>query len=378
MKSLYLGLLSRWVLLAAVLLLSLQCGAVTASMETSISGDTRAVHKHSSAAESRKTLVLPDKIIVGYANWNQCDEQLVTAVQQGVNVLIWFSVNLIANPDTGLPQVSGGPNRACVETIITRIRELNLPTIHLISIGGWNSPHPDTSNSAESVYESWKLWNQGTFDGFDWDIEGNDDMSSPYNHFTIQCLDLMGRMSQLAKKDGFIVTMAPAESYVDVTTSVFDVDLNHTYPEWATLQPNFAYHGHNVYAYLLTKFAKTQLTHPRSSMEPNDEVHVVDTFDFVMIQLYEGYSHAEYNTTILGQSSTDYIIKFVERVNAGWTIDFGEEYGGSVHISIPNTKLLVGTCLARLIFQLLLLNKLTSRLGKWMGWRWKISACISR
>ena len=60
------------------------------------------------------------------------------------------------------------------------------------------------------------------FDGFDWDIEGNDDMNSKYNVFTTECLDLMGEMSQLAKKDGYIVAMAPAESYLDPTTTLFD------------------------------------------------------------------------------------------------------------------------------------------------------------
>jgi hypothetical protein len=49
------------------------------------------------------------------------------------------------------------------------------------------------------------------FDGIDWDIEGNDDFSSPYNHFTVECLDLMGRFSQLAKEKGsYIVSMVPA------------------------------------------------------------------------------------------------------------------------------------------------------------------------
>ena len=52
-----------------------------------------------------------------------------------------------------------------------QINDLGLQTVHLISIGGWNSPHPDTTNSPEIVYEAWKSWNNGLFDGFDWDIE---------------------------------------------------------------------------------------------------------------------------------------------------------------------------------------------------------------
>lgn len=41
-------------------------------------------------------------------------------------------------------------------------------------------------------------------------ILGNDDVSSVYNEFSVACLDLMGRFSQLAKAKGYLVTMAPA------------------------------------------------------------------------------------------------------------------------------------------------------------------------
>ena len=114
-----------------------------------------------------------------------------------------------------------------------------------------NAPHPSTSNPPAEVYAHWVQWNNHLFDGFDWDVEGNDDLSSPYNHFTQQCLDLMGTVSQLAKSDGYYVTMAPAESYLDPTTAQFDHSLQHNYPEWEELQPDFHYHGHNTYGYLL-------------------------------------------------------------------------------------------------------------------------------
>ena len=115
---------------------------------------------------------LPENLIVGYANWGECDEKIVSAVQDGVNVLMWFSINLSVKPVTGESTVSGGPDLTCVKEIKTRLSEMNLPTVHLISIGGWNSPHPETSNSAEDIYASWVEWNNGLFDGFDWDIEG--------------------------------------------------------------------------------------------------------------------------------------------------------------------------------------------------------------
>ena len=53
---------------------------------------------------------------------------------------------------------------ACVAEKIQKIRNLNLttPTTHLISIGGWNAPHPDTSHSASEMYDAWRKWNTET------------------------------------------------------------------------------------------------------------------------------------------------------------------------------------------------------------------------
>ena len=70
--------------------------------------------------------------------------------------------------------------------------------------------------------------------------------------------------------------MTPPESYLDPTTSVFDLSLLHTYPEWKETQPDFTYHGHNTYAYLLAKFANTTTT-------TNGISETVPTFDFVAI-----------------------------------------------------------------------------------------------
>ena len=83
----------------------------------------------------------------------------------------------------------------------------------------------------------------------------------------------MGEMSVAAHKDGFLVTLVPPESYLDASTSDYDRSLTHSYPEpW---HPEFKYHGHNVYAYLLAKYK-------------------LATFDLIDIQLYETYSHATY------------------------------------------------------------------------------------
>lgn len=168
-----------------------------------------------------RAVQLPETVIVGYANWNECDDKIVEAVRNGVNVVMWFAINLDVDTATGLPLITNGPDMDCVADVIAQISALNLDTIHLISIGGWNSPHPSIANSPEDTYTHWDYWNRNIaarpdkgfhgFDGFDWDIEGNDDFDSKFNHFTCACLDLMGRVSQLAKEKGkYFVTMAPA------------------------------------------------------------------------------------------------------------------------------------------------------------------------
>jgi hypothetical protein len=234
-----------------------------------------------------------------------------------------------------LPAISGGPDRNCVANTKEILASRNLSTTHLISIGGWNAPHPETTNPPNQVYESWVQWNDGLYEGFDWDIEGNDDSASPYNYFTSDCLDLMGVMSQLAKHDGFIVSMAPAESYLDVTTSLFDQSLTHNYPEWETLQPDFRYHGRNVYGYLYATYGLTDITTSLSAHQ-----FVIPTFDFVSIQLYESYTHAVYNVSILGTSPSDYLIQYIPLLYHGWDVFFNSTL--PTHISIPPTQLVIG------------------------------------
>ena len=274
--------------------------------------------------------VLPENLIVGYASWSECDDKLVTAVEEGVNVLIWFAINLLANETTGEPVITGGPDLTCVKEIQATIRAKNLPTIHLISVGGWDAPHPNTSNPVSVVYANWVKWNDGVFDGFDWDVEGNDDLKSPNNFMTVDVLQLMGEMSQMAKRDGFIVSMAPAESYVDPTFPTADGSLAHNYPEWELLQPGFTYHGRNCYSYIMTHFGTTG---------------AVPTFDFISLQLYEGYSHLLFNTTELAppQSAVDYLVALVPRFIQGYSVAFSafDEPPAVATVAIPRTQLVL-------------------------------------
>ena len=286
-------------------------------------------------ANGRIPARLPKVCIIGYANWNQCDEKIVQAVKDGLNVVIWFSVNLIRDPQTGRPMVQGGPDMDCVADRIHEIRSLpnGKNVVHLLSIGGWNSPHPDTTNPPEVVFDELHRWNLQEaarpekqffgFDGFDWDIEGNDTPSSPFNHFSAECLDSMGVIAQCAKRQGYLFAMAPAESYLDPHTSLFDRSLKHSYPEWTELQPDFKYHGRNAYAYILAKYGKVLLDAEGEQGEVLENVS--DTFDFVVIQLYEGYSHAEYNLTVMGNNPAVYVRDLVTKFRDGWMVPFSTD-----------------------------------------------------
>lgn len=193
---------------------------------------------------------------------------------------------------------------------------------------------------------------------------------------TCECLDLMGRFSQLAKEKGnYIVSMAPAgknsfcyyffsrfdfkyihflvliiriESYLDPTTNAFDRSLLHEYEEWIPIVPGFSYHGRNTYAYLLDRYGY----YNNSSSSNLDTTTVTTTntnnytFDFVTIQLYEGYSHAEYNITQLHIPPTEYLISFVRSVLRGWEVDYSTDsdlqYPYKHKLLIERSRLVVG------------------------------------
>lgn len=295
-------------------------------------------------------VVLPEKIIVGYATWQQCDDKIIEAAKDGVNTIIWFSIDLLHNSTTGKPYINRGPNPDCVAQTAKTLQELNLETVHLISIGGWNSLHPDTANTPEVIFAEWKRWNSDVmakselgffgYDGIDWDIEGTDDVPNERNHFKVETLDLMGQLSQLMKQDGYIVSMAPAESYLDPTTSTFDRSLRHTYSEWDPLVPNFSYRGRNTYAYLLSRYGMTVVGSDQNGAELTET-----TFDFITIQLYEGYSHCLYNTSILNQPASEYIQNIVQDFQRGWNVEFSSDpdiFWNTSRVQVPAERLVIG------------------------------------
>jgi Glycosyl hydrolase family 1 len=161
---------------------------------------------------------LPTNVLIGYGS--NC-EAVRRAVHDGVNIVIWSFVDVVKNPAVVDTYASSQyRNRKLeypqIEEAYTLSTTLNLTAIrnlvdelytsgyenvlHFASVGGWNGAHIDTDISA---FEWYQIFNQSVgnvFDGIDWDLEGNDVLDSPYNHFTMKCLDHVGVISQLAKQ----------------------------------------------------------------------------------------------------------------------------------------------------------------------------------
>lgn len=265
---------------------------------------------------SRKGRKLPEHLAIGYAMDNETDELIVKGVENGLNVVIWFSCNLIDDNEKAKVQSTIKFNE-----LVQRAKEIKnkgYDVTHLISIGGWAYPHPDDKHTAKEYFEAWEEFNKQLsdagfegFDGFDWDIEGHNDKENPGNIFKIKTLDIMGELSQLAKNAGYLVTMAPAESYLDATMNDFSLSLLLPYPEWVgKLQPEFEYHGRNIYAYLLKKYEFSE--------------NQVKTFDFISVQLYESYAHALYKYKHEGVNFGKILKNTVEAYKNGWTVNFSQ------------------------------------------------------
>ena len=68
----------------------------------------------------------------------------MASAQQGTNVLIWFAANLRGG-GSGSPEIEFGLNVSCIAATAAALAAQELPTTHLLSVGGWNAPHPNTS-----------------------------------------------------------------------------------------------------------------------------------------------------------------------------------------------------------------------------------------
>eukprot|EP00954_Amorphochlora_amoebiformis_P006797 530798-Amorphochlora_amoeboformis.AAC.1 len=140
-KSLGMVFIGCWHVLAALLLLPVRC--------------------------STQIRTLPNgPLILGYAT--HCGEdRIIREAREGVNVIIWFSTNLKSDAN-GHPSISfGNPfvshcclNATCIASVARELMKEGLETSHLVSIGGWDAPHPDTNFTAKAWWDYWKMWNK--------------------------------------------------------------------------------------------------------------------------------------------------------------------------------------------------------------------------
>lgn len=278
---------------------------------------------------------LPERLLIGYGS--QIDK-IREAVQSGVNVVIWAFADIVAVPlETCTPErklfpslsghVTTSLNLTRVADLIEQLDSTGFDhVVHLISFGGWNGKHLEPDLSSDEWYATFCAQLGTIFHGLDWDLEGNDDLDSRYNYFTVDCLEKMVEISEKAKKDGFIVGMAPPQSYLDVHgNSAFSRFVNTTNEK---LQPTFHYYGVNVYAYLLAKCEHS--------------------IDFVSVQFYESYSRALMTIRNDRASPSEYIIRYVRELVCSdglFKVDFSQDPECSMsdrRLELPLSKLVLG------------------------------------
>ncbi|GKY91453.1 hypothetical protein MPSEU_000117600 [Mayamaea pseudoterrestris] len=277
---------------------------------------------------------LPEKVLIGYGS----DLEAVRkAVHHGVNVVTWAFIDFVRVGDVTddarrkmLLKTEGiGMNTnldiAGIRCLRTELCKHGYGRVkHLVSVGGWNGAHLDESVSAAEWYNAFKLIVGDVFDGIDWDLEGHDRMHSPTNYFTANCLHKMGAISRMAKRDGYLVSMAPPQSYLDFHgTNRFSRYINLTDPtrDW---HDEFRYLGANVYAFLLAKY--------------------MDAIDLVSIQFYESYSRAAMMIKKYGVSPSDYLVDYAKR-NLTLPVAFSDDPNVDMPdqvVELPLSKLVLG------------------------------------
>ncbi|KAJ8607229.1 hypothetical protein CTAYLR_009926 [Chrysophaeum taylorii] len=258
---------------------------------------------------------LAERLVIGYATSRSLREnKVVPACRDGVNVVIWSFVHL--EVVDGVPRVRATFD---VDEVKRAKRDIDDGVQHLVAFGGWNGPHPDTSVDGATWWETWETWNDGVFDGVDWDLEGHDDAAAPTTTLTAEVEDIVVDFTRLARENGYVVGAAPAESYLDANSNgaSFSRRLDHS-PPWRDGDAPFPYAGRNAYARLVSRC----------------------DFDFVSVQFYEGYSRAWHETTKTkgggGVSLASYLENVATRLMEGFDV------GDVGRVAVPSERLVLG------------------------------------
>ena len=278
-----LNTLSPIICAIAIAIFSLELCAVQSYPTSMSSSSPQASHNQRYLPKSNNS-----PIIIGYAH-DAKSGKAERAIQDGASVIIWSFLHLSIDDEK-----QGGTIKTALDLEeIRNLRDKYEHVIHLAAFGGWNGPHPPGLMSGKEWYGIFQQFNNEhgyLLDGIDWDYEGHDDLQSPTAQFTLHTLDVMADFSVEAKRHGMIVSMAPAESYLDATSKPGSIDgkfslaLDLPPRSWATdryhasqedieliRSMGFSHAGRQCYAYVLAKAG-------------------IDTFDWISIQLYESYS----------------------------------------------------------------------------------------
>ena len=173
-----------------------------------------ACNTSSTAAAAVDLPPLPSKILMGYASQNYTNV-IDTVMQDGVNVVVWAFADIRSVDDNSEPSflsiqrdlsaahpsVVTNLNLTAVSSTIHYLNNNGHKIHHLVSIGGWNGQHLDTTITPTQWMDIWyRSELSSIFHGIDWDLEGNDNLTSEFNVFTMDCLEMMGEISRLMKQ----------------------------------------------------------------------------------------------------------------------------------------------------------------------------------
>lgn len=172
-----------------------------------VAGSRRSLTVGPKRETPKRVPVLPRKVLVGYGS--NCNA-VRTAVHSGVNIVMWSFLDVVVVDHA--TQISTSLNLTAIRDLIGELNRDGYDVQHFASVGGWNGRHIAPPITAVEWYLTFKEQVGDIFDGIDIDLEGNDELSSPYNYFTLDCLEKIGEISRLAKQGALVVSPLPLSS----------------------------------------------------------------------------------------------------------------------------------------------------------------------
>lgn len=147
----------------------------------------------------------------------------------------------------------------------------------------------------------------------------------------------MAELAVEAKRRGLIVSMAPAESYLDAAAgdgsvdAQFSLDLGLPPRAWTATEEDrkviedagFRHAGRQCYAYVLARAG-------------------VGSFDWISVQLYEAYSAFVHETARRGGDPVDAIVDRVDRLAEGYTVTNLPLDEAEFVVRVPPSRLVIG------------------------------------